>query len=287
MSRVAWFRAMPPDATRPLDETAPIIAALRARHDIDLVTEASAHDFVWQHFRTPYDVCVYELGNTPAHRYLRAYLPHYPGLIAARGIGVNAIPGATRQRPPDSPLTLAVLDPARIAVVERAVVRAGTAGATARIVDRLDDADVLVALEWPPLAGVPTAALLGMAAARPVVVLEVEATAAWPALDPQTWRPRDGGDEPPIAISLDPRDEEHSLMQAIVRLSADATLRATLGAAGQEWWRSNATLAHAVRAWEMMLAEAAAASTSPRPARDGSEGARMLLAQLGVSVDVF
>jgi hypothetical protein len=290
MSRVAWFRAAPPDATAPLDETSPIISALRARHRIDVVTEGSAHDFVWQHFRTPYDACVYELGNTPAHRFLRAYLPHYPGIVAPRGLGCDAIAAQPVERTADAPLTLGVLDATRIDVLERAAARAALAGAAVRIVHglhgaALHEADVLVALEWPPLPGVPTAAILGMAAAKPVIVLEVEATAAWPAFDPQSWRTRGFGDDTPIVVSLDPRDEEHSLMRAIVRLAADASLRMALGAAAQAWWRDNATLAHAVRAWETMLAKAAAAGKRPVHARDGSERARAILTDLGVPVD--
>ena len=60
-STLAWFRAADPDPSNPLDDTALLIAQLRATHQVDVITEANAHDFVWRHFRAPYDLCVYEL----------------------------------------------------------------------------------------------------------------------------------------------------------------------------------------------------------------------------------
>ena len=40
------------------------------------------------------------------------------------------------------------------------------------------------------------------------MVFETEAVAVWPTLNPQTWQGRDYLEsEPPIAISIDPRDE--------------------------------------------------------------------------------
>jgi hypothetical protein len=85
-------------------------------------------------------------------------------------------------------------------------------------------------------------------------------------------------------VSLDPRDEEHSLMLAMKRLAADAPLAARLGAAGQAWWSSNATIAHATAAWQRILKEP---GLPPRPfaGADGSEHAREVLAAFGVEVD--
>lgn len=295
--RVAWFRAAPPDASAPLDETAPIIARLRRAHRVDVVTEAEAHDFVWMHFRHPYDVCVYELGRAPAHAFMRAYLSHYPGVIAPRGLGVGPI--AMPQSPPDvratshpKGLRVGVLDAERVDVVRRAAERAGANGSRVEVLtgapaDVLREADAICAVEWPPLGGAPTAALLAMAAGRPAIVLEVEGTAGWAALDPQTWRPRGFDDRTPIAVSVDPRDEEHSLMLAMVRLAADARLRAALGAAGHDWWRTHADVAHATEAWERLLADAAAAPAAATGAADHSDYLRAVLEQFGVTVDLF
>lgn len=274
-----------------MDETAPVIDSLRGPHHLDVITEREAHDFVWTHFRTPYDVCVYELGNSPAQKFLRAYLPHYPGIVAPRGLGVAA-PTSTCPSPPrvsEAKLSLGLLDDGRRAVVRRAAQRARDAGISVDLLDGepadvLRAADVIVATEWPPRGGAPTAALLGMAARKTVVVLEVEATAAWPALDPQTWQPRGWSTALPIVVAVDPRDEEHSLVLTIKRLAADARLPESLAEAGHDWWRANATLDHAVREWQRILVNAAA-SPAPAGGPDHSEGVRATLEQFGVSVD--
>ena len=169
------------------------------------------------------------------------------------------------------------------AVLERAIVRARAHGATVELsppastTELVARADAVVAIEWRPLPGTPTLALLGMAARKPVIVLEVEATAAWPAFDPQTWQPRGYLDDTPIVISIDPRDEEHSLMLALVRLARDRALRQSLANAGYEWWRTHATREHALRAWHTLIAEGPAGDEHAPPPRDGSERARALL----------
>ena len=60
-----------------------------------------------------------------------------------------------------------------------------------------------------------------------------------------------------IAVSIDPRDEEHSLPLAIRRLTTYAALRARLGDAAHAWWKAHATPRHAADDWERILAEAA------------------------------
>jgi hypothetical protein len=183
-------------------------------------------------------------------------------------------------------LRIGVIADARRDVVERAATRARNAGAAAHVRGTPQDADVIVALEWPPAAGPPVAALHAMAAGQPVVVLEIEATAGWPAWDPQTWQPRGFSQEVPIAISIDPRDEEHSLVRAFVRLAADPALQTALGAAGRAWWRSHATVDHALASWEPLLQEAVTLGpAAPQPVADGSERAQAILRELGVVVD--
>ena len=129
--RIAWFRATAPDPGSVTDETAAVIAGLRDSHHLDIVTEAEAHDFVWRHFREPYDACVYELGSTPAHQFLRAYLPHYPGIIAPYGLGVRSPASQTRPTHAardSSVLALGLLDVGRTDIAHRAVSRARAAG---------------------------------------------------------------------------------------------------------------------------------------------------------------
>ncbi len=42
---------------------------------------SSAHDFVWRHRREPYDLTVFQLGNSSHHDYQWPYLFRYPGLV--------------------------------------------------------------------------------------------------------------------------------------------------------------------------------------------------------------
>jgi len=155
----------------------------------------------------------------------------------------------------------------------------------------LQEADILVTLEWPP-SDESTGALAAMATARPVIVFETESTAGWPALNPQTWQPRGSSDEQPIVVSIDPRDEEHSLSLALRRLASDADLRRELGTAAHAWWRGHATVAHAAGAWRTILQEAVTLAPPPRPqdwprhlTADGTERAREILAEFGTRVD--
>jgi hypothetical protein len=129
----------------------------------------------------------------------------------------------------------------RADVLHRALDRARTAGAAAAaagdgtLEGALRAADVVVSLSWPASAETRDHALAAMAARKPVIVLDTTITADWPAVDPQTWVPRGLIAVEPIVVSLDPRDEEHSLVLAIQRLSSDATLRARLVEAADRW----------------------------------------------------
>jgi len=321
--RLAWFKATRPDAGAPADRTAPAIERLRRTHDVEIVTVADAWDFVWKHNRQPYDVCVYEPGSAPAQQFIWPYLLHYPGVVVLHATVMRDVrawsgsrivvvfdaavaqsledehpaarlrhvaPGVptadSRRRAATSPLRVGMFDDSRREVVERAAQRARDRGAAVRVLDTPHEADIIVALDWPPAAGPPAAALHAMASGLPAIVLEVEATADWPALDPQNWRPRAFSAEAPIAVSIDPRDEEHSLMLAMARLAADAPLRSALGTAGHAWWRAHATIEHAAAGWDAILREAATLGPpSPQPVADGSESARRILGELGVAVD--
>ncbi len=333
--RIAWFRDTTPDAADPLDDGASLINQLRSSHDIDVIAERNAHDFVWQHLLRPWDLCVYELDSTPAHEFIWAYLVNYPGVVMLRSVdlthvhvplfasrsvvvstsasaeplrarypeasvrvaptGVPALPQAVSRR--DGPARLAVFDSRGTDLVERALRRARDAGAAFEIirpdadVNMLMQCDVVISPDWPPFHHTPAAVFAGMAAAKAVVTMETDATAEWPAMDPQTWRPRGiAVADPPIAVTIDPRDEEHSLMLAVRRLSSDAGLREQLGKAGHAWWKAHATVAHAAAAWEEILAEASRLSPPRRPddwprqfAGDGTELTREILREFGLS----
>jgi glycosyltransferase involved in cell wall biosynthesis len=85
--RLAWFSPMPPVPSGVAVCSAELVSALSTRHQIDVygdedpVSRASgadsAHAFVSRH---PYDLTVYQVGNSSHHDYLWPYLFRYPGL---------------------------------------------------------------------------------------------------------------------------------------------------------------------------------------------------------------
>jgi hypothetical protein len=360
--RLAWFRPATHVSDR-LDDTAALVGALASEHQIHLVDESRAHDFIRLDFRTPFDLCVFELANTSGHAYIWPYLLHIPGILRLRSLSLHesrsdalrrqrregdralelafsdwdltrapvlasrmtvvsdahaaarlqrAYPGTTVRHAPvgldwgqrwgqrsslTPSLTPIVGAADRTGVVQRAFARARDAGAQLELMtgasrDRiLDEADVIVAMTWPP-ADESTLAIAGMAAGKAVVVFETEQTAGWPALDPHTWLPRGWTNDPPVVISLDPRDEEHSLALALRRLAVDTALRQSLGLAAREWWRHHAMLDHAARAWRVLLADAITETPPARPhdwprhlTADGTERAREILGEFATTVD--
>jgi hypothetical protein len=367
-TRLAWFRPHAPDASGPLDGTAGLVEALRARYDIDVIGEGQAHEFVWRHARQPYDLPVYELANTAAADFVWPYLFRYPGLLVARTRWLHDSRAANlrRQRrradyaaelafggapllrapllasrlaavssdahaqalldeypearirvappavaapgvrtvpipaPEGGPVRVGVLSGGHLDVVNRALQRARDGGTPAGLVTGpprfvLEEADIVVASRWMTAEDWPTAGLAAMAARRPAVVMETEATADWPALDPQTWQPRDPlRPDPPVAVSIDPRDEEHSLVLAIRRLAADPDLRAALAAAGFAWWSARAAPDRAAGTWADIIDEAVALPAPAIPAgwpphlrADGSDTARDILVHIGAGTDIF
>jgi glycosyltransferase involved in cell wall biosynthesis len=87
---------MPPARTGVAVYSAELTAALRSEHLIDTFVDEpaaalyrrtpdatgirSAHDFVWLNAREPYDLTVFQLGNSSAHDYIWPYLFRFPGL---------------------------------------------------------------------------------------------------------------------------------------------------------------------------------------------------------------
>jgi glycosyltransferase involved in cell wall biosynthesis len=353
--RIAWFRHINTDSADPLDGTAALIDELRLTHDIDVMVEADAHDFVWRQLQRPWDLCVFELDNTRAHQFIWGYLPNYPGVVLLHSIDVPNLRVATlasrasvvadsglaerlQERFPNANVRYAPAfagyvrsassaDPSlprtddgadaaatqrvKFAVydmrarggrlIDRAFERARSAGATFDLLERnatsgvLARSDVVIAPAWPPFHSSLTPLLAAMAAGKAVITVETEATAEWPAIDPQTWRPRGlAVADAPVAVTVDPRDEEHSLMLAIRKLSADAVLRDQLGRAAREWWEAHATPARAASAWAAILREATSLSLPPRPDDwpkqflvDGTELARDIRSEFGLTSNVY
>lgn len=93
---------MPPARTGVAACSADVIRGLQGEHEIDVYVDEplaataraaaargeagggielrSAHDFLWRRRLQPYDLTVYQLGNSSAHDYLWPYLFRFPGL---------------------------------------------------------------------------------------------------------------------------------------------------------------------------------------------------------------
>jgi len=353
--RIAWFRHANTDAANPLDGTAALVDELRRTHDIDIIVEANAHDFVWRQLQRPWDLFVFELDDTRAHQFIWGYVANYPGVVLLHSIDVanlrvatlasraavaadrrfaerlhERFPSANVRYAPafagrprsanDDDLSVARADEEADAsvtrrvkfaiydrrargghLIDRAFERARSAGATFDVLDRetssgvLARSDVVIAPAWPPFHSSLTPLLAAMAAGKAVITTETETTAEWPAIDPQTWRPRGlAVADAPVAVTVDPRDEEHSLMLAIRKLSADEVLRDQLGRAARGWWETHATPAQAASAWAAILREATSLSPPSRPDDwptqflvDGSELARDIRSEFGITGDGY
>ena len=93
MKRLAWFTPLP-SAPRGLPcRRSQLVTCLSEQFAIDLFVDSeppaafenstvfNAYDFVWTHLRTPYDLAVYEIADSPSYRYVWPYLIRHPGLV--------------------------------------------------------------------------------------------------------------------------------------------------------------------------------------------------------------
>jgi glycosyltransferase involved in cell wall biosynthesis len=90
--RLAWFSPFAPVRSGIAACSADLVAALSGDHEIDCFVDEplagasaawplrSAHEFVWRHRLSPYDLVVHQLGNSSHHDYQWPYLFRYPGL---------------------------------------------------------------------------------------------------------------------------------------------------------------------------------------------------------------
>src|SRR4051794_35908852 len=80
--KLAWFSPLPPVRTGISAVSAELVTALEQRgHAIDRYPVEAAHDFPWRHRQRPYDLVVYQFGNSSHHDYEWAYALRYPGLV--------------------------------------------------------------------------------------------------------------------------------------------------------------------------------------------------------------
>ena len=356
--RIAWFHRDPFMPAIDAADAVEVASALTHEHHVDRFTASRAHDFVWQHARQPYDLTIFELGDTAADAFMWPYVFHYPGVLALnartlerartatlvrhqrthhlraeRALGWNllrapllasrlvivrdaAAADDLREAHPDievRTVPIGVRPPAihppaasprfmitgnRQDVAARAAARAQAAGLPIVLTtsaEPLHAGDIMVALEWPATGAAPVAAVRAMAGGLAAIVFETEATAGWPTLDPQNWQSRGyRADAAPIAVSIDPRDEEHSLMLAMKRLSADAGLRTELANAARAWTQQHASVRRAADAWQAVAEDAVTrhppAALTELPVHltaEGTSRARALLDEIGVTVDII
>ena len=92
LPRIAWFSPMPPSRTGVATYSADVIEALREDHQIVVYPEGRAHDFIWTHLKQPYDLIVYQLGNSTLHEYIWPYLFRYPGLVVLHDARLHQAP---------------------------------------------------------------------------------------------------------------------------------------------------------------------------------------------------
>jgi len=80
--KLAWFSPFPPVRTGIAAVSAELVATLERRgFSIDRYPAEAAHDFPWRHRQRPYDLVVYQFGNSSHHDYEWAYALRYPGLV--------------------------------------------------------------------------------------------------------------------------------------------------------------------------------------------------------------
>lgn len=227
----------------------------------------------------------------------------YPGARVRTVPVCSAGPAAEDYRPYEpepGPVRIAAPATWHRATVARAVARVRSAGFDAEFLDHCPPplpgaaVDIMVILEPVDEAASLQPATTWMALGRPLIVYEREATARVPAMDPQTWRMRDAtAPQDAVVISIDPRDEEHSLVLAIRGLIEAPHRRRALAGAAREWWRTHATPEQGAAGWHAVLHEAARTEPPPLPPdwpahlrADGLANLAQTERELGIRLDL-
>ncbi len=154
-------------------------------------------------------------------------------------------------------------------------------------------ADICLCLGWPPAGETTPLWIRCLAAGRPTIVGPRPRPHAAPLLDPRTWRPRHGGREDGVAVSVDALDEFDTLVLAMRRLATDPARRAALGRRGRRYWERAFGMAAMADDYRRVI-RAAAALPAPCPddlpshlRADGLEHARDITGRMGVTVDIL
>ena len=154
--------------------------------------------------------------------------------------------------------------------------------------DYLIASDFCACLRWPTNRETSASWLRCLAAGRATIITELAHLADVPTVDPRGWRVKDvtPAARPPVAVSIDLLDEDHSLPLALERLAVDAGLRNSLGSAARGWWSAHHQLEPMADAM-MRLIEHAHGLPTPQvrlPAHlldDGTRSLHELLDEVG------
>ncbi len=93
--RLAWFSPMPPVRSGIATNSAELVRRLSSDFEIDVFVDApapgarSAHDFIWLRRRRPYDLTVFQVGNSSHHNFLWPYLFRFPGLAVLHDVHLH------------------------------------------------------------------------------------------------------------------------------------------------------------------------------------------------------
>jgi glycosyltransferase involved in cell wall biosynthesis len=89
MKRIAFFGPLPPSTTGIADYDEALLPLLRKDFEVDVFLqqpfpnrEGFSHaDFFSKHFQNPYDLTLYQMGNSLFHEYMYGYLFQNPGVV--------------------------------------------------------------------------------------------------------------------------------------------------------------------------------------------------------------
>lgn len=163
--------------------------------------------------------------------------------------------------------------------------------------------DVCLCMRWPTARESSASWLRCLSMGKPTVITDLVHTIDVPSLDPRSWAPfhptlssptAGAGEEgEPVSVRIDILDEDHSLRLAMLRLARDAELRARLGRRARAWWQAHHTLERMAADYERVIELALSrpapgrAGLPPHLLADGSDLARRLLTDVGVSTDLL
>jgi glycosyltransferase involved in cell wall biosynthesis len=182
------------------------------------------------------------------------------------------------------------MEEARLLGVGNRVVRTGYVE-DAELADYIEAADFCLCLRWPSAGESSASWLRCLAAGKATVITDLTHLALVPTIDPRTWEPlANGRADPPIAVSIDILDEDHSLKLALRRLARDEALRTDLGRRAREYWARHHTLELMADSYRRAIAATLArpapnVNLPPHLTVDGTELAKKIAGDFGISLE--